>query len=55
LESVLEQATGKAHMAEIAASASPGTDIQKRDLRALGLVIIFGIFATTMAQPQVLG
>src|SRR5215471_6373791 len=42
-------------MAEIAASASPGTDIQKRDLRALGLVIIFGIFATTMAQPQVLG
>src|SRR5262252_285823 len=42
-------------MAEIAASAGPRTDLQKRNLRALGLVIIFGIFATTMAQPQVLG
>jgi Major Facilitator Superfamily len=42
-------------MAEIAASASPRTDLQKRNLRALGLVIVFGVFATTMAQPQVLG
>src|SRR6516165_1551629 len=42
-------------MAEIAASAGPRTDLQKRNLRALGLVIIFGIFATTLAQPQVLG
>src|ERR1700740_2656730 len=42
-------------MPEIAASASSRTDIQHRDLRALALVIIFGIFATTMAQPQALG
>jgi MFS family permease len=42
-------------MAEIAASTSPRKDLQKRNLRALSLVIIFGIFATTMAQPQVLG
>jgi MFS family permease len=42
-------------MAEIAASATSRADVQKRNLRALGLVIIFGIFATTMAQPQVLG
>jgi MFS family permease len=42
-------------MAEITASAHPRTDIQTRNLRALSLIIIFGIFATTMAQPQVLG
>jgi MFS family permease len=42
-------------MPEIAASASSRTDIQHRDLRALALIIIFGIFATTMAQPQALG
>jgi MFS family permease len=42
-------------MPEIAASASPKADIQRRNLRALALIIIFGIFATTMAQPQALG
>src|ERR1700756_954947 len=42
-------------MPEIAASASPRTDSQQRDLRALALIIVFGIFATTMAQPQALG
>ena len=42
-------------MPEIAASASPRTDIQHRNLRALALIIVFGIFATTMAQPQALG
>src|ERR1700747_1663228 len=42
-------------MPETAASASSRTDLQHRDLRALALVIIFGIFATTMAQPQALG
>jgi MFS family permease len=42
-------------MPEIAASASSRTDIQHRDLRALALIIIFGIFSTTMAQPQALG
>ena len=42
-------------MPEIAASASPRTDSQQRNLRALALIIVFGIFATTMAQPQALG
>src|SRR4029077_15416895 len=42
-------------MPEIAASASPRTDIEHRNLRALALIIVFGIFATTMAQPQALG
>ena len=55
LESVVEQVTANAHMPEIAASTSPRTDVQRRDLRALALIIIFGIFATTMAQPQALG
>jgi hypothetical protein len=42
-------------MAEIAASTKPGADVEKRNLRALSLIIVFGIFSTTMAQPQVLG
>lgn len=42
-------------MAEIAVSPNSRTDTLTRNLRALGLIIIFGIFATTMAQPQVLG
>jgi len=42
-------------MPETAAAASPGKEIQNRNLLPLGLVIIFGIFATTMPQPTSLG
>jgi predicted MFS family arabinose efflux permease len=42
-------------MAEIVATASPEGDIRNRNLLALSLIIVVGIFATTMAQPQVLG
>ena len=42
-------------MPETAASASPGTNIRTRNLLALSLIIVFGIFATTMPQPTALG
>ena len=42
-------------MPETAAAASPGKEIKNRNLLPLGLVIIFGIFATTMPQPTSLG
>jgi len=38
-----------------ATSTSPTPNIRNRNLLALSLIIIFGVFATTMAQPQVLG
>ncbi|HYY29031.1 MAG TPA: hypothetical protein VE860_13850 [Chthoniobacterales bacterium] len=41
-------------MAEIAATASPPADIRNRNLRAQRLIIIFGVFAITMASPVVL-
>ena len=42
-------------MAEAAASDAPETKVEDRNLIHLALVIIFGIFASTMPQPQVLG
>jgi MFS family permease len=42
-------------MAEAASSESPPTRVEERNLLHLALVIIFGIFASTMPQPQVLG
>jgi predicted MFS family arabinose efflux permease len=42
-------------MPETAAAASPGKDIRNRNLLPLSLIIIFGIFATTMPQPTSLG
>jgi MFS family permease len=50
---VTETGTNPAVVPETAAAASPGKE--SRDLLTLSLIIIFGIFATTMAQPQVLG
>src|SRR5271165_5326204 len=41
-------------MAEIAATASSPADIRNRNLRAQRLIIIFGVFAITMASPVVL-
>jgi hypothetical protein len=34
---------------------SPGTKVENRNLLPLALIIIFGIFASTMPQPQGLG
>lgn len=42
-------------MGEVASSDNLRTRIEERNLLHLGLVIIFGIFATTLPQPQVLG
>jgi MFS family permease len=42
-------------MSETAASASPRTTSDNRNLLPLGLIIVFGIFASTMPQPQALG
>jgi len=42
-------------MAEAAASDASQTKVEGRNLIHLALVIIFGIFASTMPQPQVLG
>src|SRR5580704_6827768 len=44
----------KAQMAEIAATASSPAEIRNRNLRAQRLIIIFGVFAITMASPVVL-
>jgi BT1 family len=42
-------------MSEIASSHNLRTKVEVRNLFHLGLVIVFGIFATTLPQPQVLG
>jgi len=42
-------------MPKSAASAIRRTNTRNRNLLPLSLIIVFGIFATTMAQPQVLG
>ncbi len=42
-------------MLETAASANPKSNIRNRNLLALSLIIVFGIFATTLPQPQALG
>ena len=42
-------------MDEAASSESLGTKVEERNLLHLALVIVFGIFATTLPQPQVLG
>jgi MFS family permease len=42
-------------MGETSASASPQTKVDKRNLLPLGLIIVFGIFASTLPQPLVLG
>ena len=41
-------------MTEAASSHSLRTKVESRNLFRLGLVIVFGIFATTLPQPQVL-
>lgn len=42
-------------MGDAVSSDSLPTKVEDRNLRHLGLIIIFGIFATTLPQPQVLG
>ena len=42
-------------MGETATSASPRRNFENRGLLPLGLIIVFGIFASTMPQPQALG
>jgi MFS family permease len=42
-------------MRETAASADPRTNVDNHNLLPLGLIIVFGIFASTMPQPQALG
>jgi MFS family permease len=42
-------------MGEIGASAVPRTKVENGNLLPLALIIIFGIFASTMPQPQALG
>jgi hypothetical protein len=42
-------------MGEVASSDNLRTRVEERNLLHLGLVIVFGIFATTLPQPQVLG
>ena len=45
----------QADMSETASSDDLGTKVEVRNLLQLGLVIVFGIFATTLPQPQGLG
>ena len=45
----------KANMRETASPDNFRTKVEDRNLLHLGLVIVFGIFATTLPQPQVLG
>jgi MFS family permease len=42
-------------MGEIDALSAPGPKVENRSLLPLALIIIFGIFASTMPQPQALG
>ena len=39
----------------MAETPSPRTKVDKRNLLPLGLIIAFGIFASTLPQPLVLG
>src|SRR5580704_3957643 len=55
LDSVHPQDKDGAHMGETGASAIPRTKVENRNLLPLALIIIFGIFASTMPQPQALG
>ena len=45
----------KADMRETASSDNVRTKVENRNLLRLGLVIVFGIFATTLPQPLALG
>ena len=40
---------------EMGETPSPRTKVDKRNLLPLGLIIVLGIFASTLPQPQVLG
>jgi hypothetical protein len=42
-------------MRETASFDNLRTKVEDRNLLHLGLVIVFGIFATTLPQPQALG
>src|SRR6202022_4812947 len=42
-------------MSETAPAAIPRTNVDNHNLLPLGLIIVFGIFASTMPQPQALG
>src|SRR5271157_5988847 len=42
-------------MREIASSVDPRTNVDNRNLLPLGLIIVFGMFATTISQPLALG
>src|ERR1700740_2204208 len=55
LDSVHPQDKDGAHMGETGASAIPRAKVENRNLLPLALIIIFGIFASTMPQPQALG
>jgi hypothetical protein len=55
LDSLRAQDTGKANMRETASFDNLRTKVEDRNLLHLGLVIVFGIFATTLPQPQALG
>jgi hypothetical protein len=55
LDSLRARDTSKADMSETASSYKLRTKVEVRNLFRLGLVIVFGIFATTLPQPQVLG
>jgi hypothetical protein len=47
--------TDKAKMPENSSPENRRGDLGDRDLLHLGLVIVFGIFATTLPQPGALG
>jgi len=55
LDSLHARDTAKADMGETTSSDNLGTKVEARNLLQLGLIIVFGIFATTLPQPQVLG
>src|SRR6516225_12051924 len=47
--------TGSVNMPENSSPQNLRANLEDRNLRHLGLVIVFGIFATTLPQPGVLG
>lgn len=55
LDSVQAQDTDRADMGETAAPVTPRIKVDNRHLLPLALIIVFGIFASTMPQPQALG
>jgi MFS family permease len=55
LDFLPDQGTAVANMDQAATSDSLQTKVEDRNLLHLGLIIVFGIFATTLPQPQVLG